>query len=251
MTLISDQVIEEILEEKSAPAHSKPEALNPEKQRQRAEAARYLSNHQTILELYAGEGNLSEKVYAPLNPRRMVLVDDDARALEKAKVRLARFGVKKEFHPMSNEQFIKRGYLRKYRDISLVDFDAYGSPGRTVQLFFDNYRVRQPMIAALTDGFPIHVHRWKDPSPNATNGPADTDYTEMYALKSWDAPSLGDMCGFHDIMMRNIGARRGFKSWRIGRAFGGKSGRVVYGAYLVRPLDSHSKSSHQVLFPGP
>ena len=167
--MISEQVIEEILAQKSAPAHiTKPEELNAEKRQQRAEAARYLRNHHTILELYAGEGNLSEKVYAPLNPRRMVLVDDDARALEKAKVRLARFGVKKEFYPMPNEQFIKRGYLRKYPDISLVDFDAYGSPSRTVQLFFDNYRVRQPMIATLTDEFP--TDRFKMAPPFGTSG---------------------------------------------------------------------------------
>ena len=212
--MISEQLIEEILAQKSAPAHiTKPEELNAEKRQQRAEAARYLRNHQTILELYAGVGNLSEKVYAPLNPRRMVLVDDDARALEKAKVRLARFGVKKEFYPMPNEQFIKRGYLRKYPDVSLVDFDAYGSPGRTVQLFFDNYRVRQPMIAALTDGLPTDM-RLKEATPSTP----------------------GEICGFHDVMMRNLGGRRGFKSWRIGRAFGGKSGRAVYGAYLVRPV---------------
>jgi hypothetical protein len=237
--MISEQLIEEILAQKSAPAHiTKPEELNAEKHRQRAEAARYLRNHQTILELYAGEGNLSEKVYAPLNPRRMVLVDDDARALEKAKVRLARFGVKKEFYPMTNEQFIKRGYLRKYPDVSLVDFDAYGSPGRTVQLFFDNYRVRQPMIAALTDGFPTDMRPWKQ-----------VNWSDMYALKQARPPTLGEICTFHDAMMRNLGARRRFKSWRIGRAFGGKSGRAVYGAYLLRPLDSRSKSSRQVLFP--
>ena len=232
--MISEQLIEEILAQKSAPGHiTKPEELNAEKHRQRAEAARYLRNHQTILELYAGEGNLSEKVYAPLNPRRMVLVDDDARALEKAKVRLARFGVKKEFYPMTNEQFIKRGYLRKYPDVSLVDFDAYGSPGRTVQLFFDNYRVRQPMIAALTDGFPTDMRPWKQ-----------VNWSDMYALKQARPPTLGEICTFHDAMMRNLGARRRFKSWRIGRAFGGKSGRAVYGAYLLRPLDSRSKSSH-------
>lgn len=210
--MISEQLIEEILAQKSAPAHiTKPEELNAEKHRQRAEAARYLRNHQTILELYAGEGNLSEKVYAPLNPRRMVLVDDDARALEKARVRLARFGVKKEFYPMPNEQFIERGYLRKYSDVSLVDFDAHGSPSGTVQLFFDNYRVRQPMIAALTDSF-------------------------LIAIKQAGAPTLGDICMCHEAMMRNLGARRGFKSWRIGQAFGAKSARVVYAAFLLRPV---------------
>jgi len=57
-------------------------------------------------------------------------------------------------------------------------------------------------------------------------------------------PTPGEICGFHDMMMRNLGARRRFKSWRIGRAFGGKSGRAIYGAYLLRPLDSRSKSSH-------
>jgi len=221
--MISEQLIEEILAEKSAPAHiTKPEELNAEKHRQRAQAAGYLRNHHTILELYAGEGNLSEKVYAPLNPRRMVLVDDDAQALEKARARLARFGVKKEFHPMNNEQFIKRGFLRRYPDISLVDFDAYGSPGRTVQLFFDNYRVRQPMIAALTDGLASHVK----------------------------LATFGDLCVSHDMMLRNLGARKGFNLWRIGRAFGGKSQRAVYAAYLLRPLGTHSKSSRQVLFPG-
>jgi hypothetical protein len=202
--LISEQQIEEILAQKSALG---AKSLSAEKHQQRAEAARYLSNHQTILELCAGEGSLSEKVYAPLNPRRMVLVDADAQALEKAKIRLAGFGVKKEFHSMRPEQFIKRGFLRRYPDISLVDIDASDSPGPTVQLFFDTYRVRQPMIVALTDGLSVSVKQ-----------------------------ALGETCMLHDEMMRNLGARRGFRSWRIGRAFEAKSARAIYAAYLLRPV---------------
>jgi len=46
------------LELKSAPTHgAKPEDLNPAKFKQRLEAARYLTGHKTIMELYAGAGS--------------------------------------------------------------------------------------------------------------------------------------------------------------------------------------------------
>jgi len=234
--MVEMSLVEEILEVKRAPTHgAMPEDLNPNKFRQRAAAAGYLAKHGTIMELYAGDGDLSEKVYSKLNPRRMVLVDDDEQALQKAKSRLADVGVAKYFYPMNNEKFI-REKARQFHDTTLVDFDAYGSPGRTIQLFFDHFKVRHPMIVAMTDGFPIHIHRWKDPNPNAINGPADTDYIEMYSLKSWGAPALGEVCQMHDVMMKNIGRRLHFKSWRINRAFGGQSGRVIYAAYLLRPI---------------
>jgi len=235
--MVEMSLVEAILEVKRAPAHGLPDydKYSQDKVKQRADAAHYLSKHGTIMELYAGEGNLSEKVYSKLNPRRMVLVDDDEEALNKAQQRLADVRAAKHFYPMNNEKFIKEK-AKLFRDTSLVDFDAYGSPGRTIQLFFDNFKVRQPMIVALTDGFPIHIHRWKDPNPGATNGPADTDYIEMYSLKSLPAPSLGEVCEMHDVMMKNIGRRVHFKSWRLNRAFGGQSGRVVYAAYLLRPI---------------
>ena len=199
--MISEQLIEEILAQKSAPGHiTKPEELNAEKRQQRAEAARYLAKHTTILELYAGEGNLSEKVYARLNPQRMVLVDDDERALQKAKQRLAPFGIAKFFYPMSADRFIEKGFLRRYPDITLVDFDAHQTPHRTIQLFLDHYPIRGPMIVAFTD-----------------------------RLMQQEA------FGLEDMAMKNFGARRSFRAWRINRAFGGPNGRV-YAGYLLRPV---------------
>lgn len=221
---------------KSAATHGNEpdyEELSKAKFDQRAQAARYLSKHSTILELYAGKGMLSSQVYAKLNPRRMVLVDDDPANLEQAKAQLGKTGIRADYYPMKNQQFIKKGYLKKYPDVSLLDFDAYGTPGPLVKQFFENYRVRQPMVLMLTDGFPIHIHRRKD--PNEVNTSAAVDYDDVYSLKSWQAPSLGDVCGMHDTMMKNLGARGRFKSWRINRGFGGKSGRVVYAAYLLRP----------------
>ena len=157
--LVEMSIVEAILEVKRAPTHGvRPEDLNPNKFRQRAAAAGYLAKHGTIMELYAGDGDLSEKVYSKLNPRRMVLVDDDEQALQKAKSRLADVGVAKYFYPMKNEKFIKEK-ARLFKDTTLVDFDAYGSPSRTVQLFFDNFRVREPMIVCFTDGLPVHMQR--------------------------------------------------------------------------------------------
>jgi hypothetical protein len=225
------------LELKSAPTHgTRPEDLNANKMRQRWFAAKALSGHRTILELYAGEGNLSERVYARLNPRRMVLVDDDQGALERARQRLAKFSIKKEFYPISNERFIK-DHLGRYSDISLVDFDPYGSPGRTVAKFFERYRVRQPMIVALTDGLPVDMRPWRT-----------IDYMDMYSLgKSVSPPSVGEICQMHDVMMKNLGARSGFVAKRLNRDFGGRSGRAVYGAYLLRPVGTQAKFFHPIL----
>jgi hypothetical protein len=188
--MISEQVIEEILAQKSAPAHiTKPEELNAEKRQQRAEAARYLAVHKTILQFSAGEGQLAQQVYAKFNPRALVLVDEDANALQKARLNLGQIcRCRKFFYPMTAEDFIQK-HLREHKDLTLVDFDE--SLPTIIQSFFASTRVMHPMIVSLTIN-----------------------------------PSSGDM------VMKNLGARRRFKSWRINRAFGG---RAVYAAFLLRP----------------
>lgn len=66
-----------------------PDPYVEEKIRQRREALETLPRHETILELYAGEGVLSKEVYAKA-ARLLVLVDDEESRLGRAVKKLRR-----------------------------------------------------------------------------------------------------------------------------------------------------------------
>jgi hypothetical protein len=141
-------LVEAILEVKRAPTHGvRPEDLNPNKFKQRAAAAGYLSKHRTIIEF--GGSDLSERVYVKLNPRRLILVQDDAEGLDEARIRLADAGVMKQFYPMRPERFIPEK-ARLFSDITLVDFNSATS---LIPMFLESFRVRRPVVLAFTGEF--------------------------------------------------------------------------------------------------
>ena len=60
--------------------------------------------------------------------------------------------IRREIYAGDNREWIKE----KMADVDLsdlvsVDFDAFGNPTDTMQVFFDNYKIRKPLYVSLTD----------------------------------------------------------------------------------------------------
>ena len=118
-----------------------------------ARARDRLPEHDWILELYAGRGALTENVYAG-HCNKLWLVDADNANLQVARDRLETFNY--EAFCMDNLKWLKNYFRFKVEafqeHLTLVDFDAFGMPGRQIQRFFELFRVQRPLCVAVTDG---------------------------------------------------------------------------------------------------
>lgn len=115
----------------------------------------------TVLELFAGEGNLSKHVYAD-KADKIIAVDMDSKALRKVEDKLEGEGVKLETYAANNLDWIEsklpelkeNSHLGK---LKVVDFDAFGSPADSMKTFFQNYEVDHPIRVGVTDGSSVYI----------------------------------------------------------------------------------------------
>ena len=123
------------------------------KVKQRTELRDRLPEHDWILELFAGRGALTEHVYAG-HCNKLWLVDVNNANLQRARSRLE--GVTYEAFCMDNLKWLKtllRFKVKEFQEhLTLVDFDAFGMPGRQIQKFFGFFTVQRPLCVAITDG---------------------------------------------------------------------------------------------------
>lgn len=123
------------------------------KVKQRTELRDRLPEHDWILELFAGRGALTENVYAG-HCNKLWLVDVNNANLQIARGRLEGFPY--EAFCMDNLKWLKNYFRFKVaafqEHLTLVDFDAFGMPGRQIQNFFEVFTVQRPLCVAITDG---------------------------------------------------------------------------------------------------
>jgi len=137
------------------PHGSCPE-LHPAKVAQRKALADKITSKGTVLEVYAGKGNLSREVYAK-KANEVVLVDQNAELLKKADSAL-KGKVRRQLIVADNREWLNNQMGQpQLKNLKLVDFDAFGSPADTMRIFFDNYEVKKPLLVGLTDGSGIYL----------------------------------------------------------------------------------------------
>ena len=203
-------------------------ALHPAKQLQREQLVSMLPRKGTILELYAGRGNLSKSVYSK-NADKLILVDMDKEALEKARRKLE--GVRHETYPSENTEFVEkhlnnglRGELQK--DLTLVDFDAFGSPADTMKSFFSHYEVKRPLYVGVTDGSFLYAQRH-----------SRQEYGRDWVRKHYGVhmyPRTREKyVEILDKFMDGLGEKHGFKSDRINASHGEHG--AIYLGYRLTP----------------
>jgi len=206
--------------------------LHPVKLEQRQRLADWIKEKGTVLELYAGKGNLSKNVYAR-KAKRLVLVDKDAKALRQAHKKLKGV-VKHDIIAMDNMAFIENMNLDDYRGLVLVDFDPFGSPAKTAKAFFDKYPVNKPLLVAFTDGSSQHNRFIQDEEGKRW-------LRRTYGVARIPSSTREGVISTLDRFMHLQGRRHSFSVERVSVGHG--DANTVYVGYLIKP-GSRAGASH-------
>ncbi len=114
-------------------------------------------------------------------------------------------------------------------NLKLVDFDPYGSPGKDVQTFFSNYKVKKPLRVALTDGYALRLGLLKsDPSL------ASQEVYSRYLTSDFGDGTRDNQIRLLDNLMREMGRRHDLRVQRVNSTHGQQ--KTVYAGYAVSPL---------------
>jgi len=129
---------------------------------------------------------------------------------------------------MDNMKFLDR-YVRRYPEITLVDFDAYGSPAFQIQKFFARHPISRRLIISITDGM---MTGWP------TLG---KDWEGRYFAHPKKKPMKEDLPDFIDTLIKAMGKQHHFNFEKINGVW--KEGTAIYycGYLISPPEDSTSK----------
>jgi len=198
--------------------------LTPSKLFQRKAATEKLSKG-TVLELFAGRGNLSQEVWSK-KANDIVLVDKNKKFLATADKKL-KGKVKHETIVANNIKWLQNEMEpHKLKNLKAVDFDAFGSPAKQVKAFFDNYPVKKSMLVCLTDSN-IFVAFQKD-------RPVGRKFLkEHYGLDLKPTGKREDQIKALDSLMQQQGRKHHFIVKPVNVGFGQR--QTVYAAYKITP----------------
>jgi hypothetical protein len=201
--------------------------INPEKFVFRREALARDRGRAKVIELYAGLGYLTSRVYAPVYPE-VVVVEKDPEHFRRLLRRLGRFA-NVRYYNKTNAGFIAED-LPNHLDFSAVDFDAFGSPGEAVMQFFEavDGRLPRPFLLLMTDGgllaarrrAPMNLYRYYLAGPDETSRPP-AGLAERFEE-------------FQARFVERLASRHGFTS-RATAAQRNPNETVLYSAYVVAP----------------
>jgi hypothetical protein len=107
----------------------------------------------TVLELFAGHGNLSG-LYEP-HCEKLICVEKDEKTFKQLATNLRSSTT--ELRCVDNLAFLTN--VSNIPDVSFVDFDAYGCPNLQIQKFFANYPVKRAIMVNVTDGTLFNLSR--------------------------------------------------------------------------------------------
>lgn len=201
--------------------------VNPEKFAFRREALAHDRGRAKLIELYAGVGHLTSRVYAPAY-REVVVVEKDPEHFGRLLRRLGRFAHVRYYNKV-NAAFIAED-LPNHLDFSAVDFDAFGSPGEAVIQFFEavDGRLSRPFLLLMTDGgllaarrrAPMNLYRYYLAGPDEVRQPP-AGLAERFEE-------------FQARFVERLASRHGFTS-RATAAQRNRNETVLYSAYVVAP----------------
>ena len=200
--------------------------LSPAKHAQRKDLLRY-ARRGTVLELHAGQGNVTS-IYKP-HARKIIQVDTDRAALRKAKERAGRTPL--EQHAMDNRDYIAQLKPGQPAGLAIVDMDPYGTVGPIFREFFAKYKVKQPLVVALTDG----SGTFRTFKLNSLDSKPEEWFRENYGVTG-SAMTDKEMPAILDAMVNKAGERHGFKAVRLNVAKQKGNGHVIHAGYLLKPL---------------
>lgn len=126
--------------------------LNRNKLMQRTELLDHLEGKTTALELFGGMGFLSSELYQKIF-NKIFFVEMNEQYIKIAKSKLD--NKKYQFFNMDNMKFLEK-FSNK---VDFVDFDAFGSTVKIVSTFLQNYKFKNKLVIAVTDGIDSNLIR--------------------------------------------------------------------------------------------
>jgi hypothetical protein len=188
------------------------DAVNPEKFAFRREAMTQDRRRRKVIELRAGVGYLTSRVYARAY-QEVVAVEKDPAHFRRLLKRAGRFS-NVRFYNKADAEFIEDDLL-SHMDFSAVDCDAFGAPGETVTRFFEAVgdRAPRPFLLLLTDGgllalrrrAPINLYRYYLLGDDEVKVPAADLAGRLEEVQEGFVTRLAAR---HDYTVRPVGARR-------------------------------------------
>lgn len=115
-----------------------------------------LWKQQTVLDLYAGMGYLSEE-YAKAGCDRLVCIEKSPKYFKALEDRMKTYP-NVDLHNRDNKKFLER--IRDLKNVTFVDFDAFGCPNHQIQLFFKNFSIDRAIMVNVTDGMIFRLKRY-------------------------------------------------------------------------------------------
>jgi len=194
--------------------------LSPAKYFQRRAMAQHLTGG-TVVELFAGKGNLSKNVWAE-KASKLVLIDKNADYLKDADRKL--HGKPHEIINSDNLKWLENVLPEeKIKNLKVVDFDSFGSPVKQLKTFFDNNPITNNMMVAVTDGSALYAKI------------GDSKQTRRFFMEHYGVRPSGsreEQLKALDGVMQKLGTKHGFKVEPINA---GMSFQTIYAGYKITP----------------
>jgi len=182
----------------------------------------------TVLDLYAGEGNLS-RLYAP-QCEKLICVENELEAYNKLQSNMKGF---------QNTSLIfedNMDFLEELDEpgVSFVDFDAYGCPNQQIMKFFENYPVTRAIMVNVTDGGFFNLRRM-----------ANIDLGELYLVniprKAWNTKRGISrlMPTLQEQFIHTLAMKHGFSTSFVYHAMN-REANTTYYAFIAYPEASTS-----------
>ena len=196
---------------------SRMRTLNPMKYAQRVDLARKVKRGR-VLELYAGRGALFKTVWRSRSDKN-ILVDKQPARIPGAEV-----------EKMSVEKYLRTELPNLDHPVAAVDVDPYGSPGKTVQLFFKNYPYKiHRLHVGITDGYAMRLGLLKSDADQAAR-----EVDQRYLTPHFGDASRENQLRLDDNLMREMGRRHDLKVTRVNATH--NDARTIYAGYRFEDL---------------
>lgn len=184
---------------------------------------------ETVLDLYAGEGNLS-RLYAP-KCERLVCVEKDGEVFKRLCENIQGFG-NVSFVNDDNMSFLET--VDEIEDVSFADFDAYGCPNKQIMKFFEKVPVQRAIMVNVTDGGFFNLRRM-----------ANMDLEELYLVnipkEEYDAKRriARLMPTLQEQFIHTLAMKHGFSTHFLYHAMNREANATYYG-FIAYPEASTS-----------
>lgn len=185
----------------------------------------------TVLDLYAGEGNLARE-YLDAGCEKLICVEEDGVVFERLEADLSEFDNASLFN-CDNMDFLEK--VGELENISFVDFDAYGCPNLQIRSFFEHYPIERAIMVNATDGVLVNLTRL-----------ASVDLKKYYLVdlypkgklprKLWESKrSLNRLLPWlQETFIHLLAAKHGFNTLFLYHAMN-REANVTYYAFIAYP----------------